>query len=118
MVAGHSARVRTERDRDGTAKMNQMVQRTPSLELFKGRQVGKEVIVICALRYLSLKLSLRDLAAIMSERAIALAHTTILHWVQRCVPDFEKAWKHQFEIGRLPGRPQTTPGISVAILAA
>jgi transposase-like protein len=26
----------------------------------------------------------------MSERGIALTHTTILRWVQRYVPDFEK----------------------------
>jgi len=29
----------------------------------------------------------------MAERGIALAHTTILRWVQRYVPDFEKRWK-------------------------
>ena len=28
----------------------------------------------------------------MAERGIALAHTTILRWVQRYVPDFEKRW--------------------------
>jgi transposase-like protein len=29
----------------------------------------------------------------MAERGIALAHTTILRWVQQYVPDFEKRWK-------------------------
>jgi transposase-like protein len=28
----------------------------------------------------------------MAERGIVLAHTTILRWVQRYVPDFEKRW--------------------------
>ena len=28
----------------------------------------------------------------MAERGIELAHTTILRWVQRYVPDFEKRW--------------------------
>jgi transposase-like protein len=28
----------------------------------------------------------------MAERGIALAHTTILRWVQRYVPEFEKRW--------------------------
>jgi len=42
--------------------------------------------------YLSFKLSSRDLVQIMSERGIALAHTTILRWVQRYVPEFEKRW--------------------------
>jgi len=30
----------------------------------------------------------------LSERGIALAHTTILRWVQRYVPVFEKQWSH------------------------
>ena len=30
----------------------------------------------------------------MAERGIALAHTTILRWVQRYVPEFEKRWSH------------------------
>jgi transposase-like protein len=29
----------------------------------------------------------------MSERGIVLAHTTILRWVQRYVPNFEKRWR-------------------------
>jgi transposase-like protein len=29
----------------------------------------------------------------MAERGILLAHTTILRWVQRYVPDFEKRWQ-------------------------
>jgi transposase-like protein len=28
----------------------------------------------------------------MAERGIGLAHTTILRWVQRHVPEFEKRW--------------------------
>jgi transposase-like protein len=28
----------------------------------------------------------------MAERGILLVHTTILRWVQRYVPDFEKRW--------------------------
>ena len=32
-------------------------------------------------------------ASALSERGIALVHTTILRWVQRYVPEFEKLWK-------------------------
>jgi hypothetical protein len=32
------------------------------------------------------------LVQMMAERGIAFAHTTILRWVQRYVPDFEKRW--------------------------
>jgi transposase-like protein len=28
----------------------------------------------------------------MAERGVALTHTTILRWVQRYVPEFEKHW--------------------------
>ena len=43
--------------------------------------------------YLTFKLSSRDLVQMMAERGILLAHTTILRWVQRYVPDFEKRWQ-------------------------
>ena len=48
----------------------------------------------CALRevVLSFKLSSRDLVQIMSERGVALVHTTILRWVHHYVPEFEKRW--------------------------
>jgi transposase-like protein len=62
------------------------------LDLFKGRHFDREVIVLCVRWYLSYKLSSRDLVEMMSERGIALAHTTILRWVQRYVPVFEKQW--------------------------
>ena len=41
------------------------------------------------LRY---KLSLRDLVEMMAERGLRLSHATILRWVQRHVPEFEKRW--------------------------
>jgi hypothetical protein len=30
----------------------------------------------------------------MAERGLELAHTTIMRWVQRYVPEFEKSWAH------------------------
>ncbi len=64
----------------------------PSLALFKGRHFDQEIIVLCVRWYLSFKLSSRDLVRMMAERGVVLAHTTILRWVQRCVPEFEKRW--------------------------
>ena len=61
-------------------------------ELFRGRHFDQEIIVLCVRWYLTFKLSSRDLVQMMAERGIALAHTTILRWVQRYVPDFEKRW--------------------------
>ncbi len=61
-------------------------------ELFKGRHFDQQVIILCVRWYLSYKLSARDLVDMMGERGIELAHTTILRWVQRYVPEFEKRW--------------------------
>ena len=49
-------------------------------------------MVLCVRWYLSFKLSYRDLVAMMNERSIELAHTTILRWVQHYTPEFEKRW--------------------------
>ena len=42
--------------------------------------------------YLRYKLSFRDLVEMMAERGLSLAHTTIMRWIQRYVPEFEKRW--------------------------
>jgi transposase-like protein len=39
------------------------------------------------------KLSYRDLAEMMAERHVDLAHTTIMRWMQRYVPHFVKQWR-------------------------
>jgi transposase-like protein len=64
----------------------------PTTNLFKGRHFDQEIIVLCVRWYLSFKLSARDLVRMMAERRIMLSHTTILRWVQRYVPEFEKRW--------------------------
>jgi transposase-like protein len=65
----------------------------PVEELFKGRHFDQEIVVLCVRWYLSFKLSYRDLVAMMSERGVGIAHTTILRWVQHYTPDFEKRWR-------------------------
>lgn len=61
-------------------------------ELFDGRHFDREIIILCVRWYLRYKLSLRDLVEMMAERGLSLAHTTILRWVQRYVPEFVKRW--------------------------
>ena len=65
----------------------------PVEELFKGRHFDQEIVVLCVRWYLSFKLSYRDLVAMMSERGVGIAHTTILRWVQHYTPEFEKRWR-------------------------
>src|SRR5207247_2130482 len=86
--SGGSGAKRTRSRDDG-----QMPRFVPVEELFKGRHFNQEIVVLCVRWYLSFKLSYRDLVAMMAERGIDLAHTTILRWVQHYTPEFEKRWK-------------------------
>jgi transposase-like protein len=62
-------------------------------ELFKGRHFDRGIVILCVRWYLRFKLSLRDLVEMMAERGLAMAHTTIMRWVQRYAPEFEKRWR-------------------------
>jgi transposase-like protein len=69
--------------------------------LFAGWHFDREVILLCVRWYLRCKLSLRDLVEMMAERGLHLAHTTIMRWVQRYVPEFEKCWaRYAGKVGR------------------
>src|SRR5918997_58830 len=68
------------------------MQRLPP-SLFRGRHFDRSVIILCVRWYLTYKLSYRDLVEMMAERGVAVSHTTILRWVQRFVPEFEKRWR-------------------------
>ena len=61
-------------------------------ELFKGRHFEQEIIILCVRWYLRYKLSFRDLVEMMVKRGLSVSHTTIMRWVQRFVPEFEKRW--------------------------
>src|SRR5450432_3560424 len=61
-------------------------------DLFKGRHFDREIIILCVRWYLRYKLSFRDLVEMMAERGLSLAHTTIMRWIQRYVPEFERRW--------------------------
>ena len=70
-------------------------------ELFAGRHFNRDVIILCVRWYLRFKLSLRDLVEMMAERGLSLAHTTILRWVRRYTPEFEKRWRrYALAVGR------------------
>lgn len=68
-----------------------MSQLSPSL--FHGRHFDHAVILLCVRWYITYKLSYRDLVEMMAERGVDLAHTTILRWVQRYVPELERRWQ-------------------------
>jgi transposase-like protein len=60
---------------------------------FKGRHFDRGIVILCVRWYLRFKLSLRDLVEMMAERGLSMAHTTIMRWVQRYAPEFEKRWR-------------------------
>jgi transposase-like protein len=66
---------------------------SPIVAVFKGRHFDGQIIILCVTWYTSFKLSLRDLVIMMADRGILVTHTTILRWVQRYLPEFEKRWR-------------------------
>jgi transposase-like protein len=60
--------------------------------IYRRRRFSSEVIELCVRWYLTYRLSYRDLVEMMAERGIAISHSTILRWVQRYVPEFERRW--------------------------
>jgi transposase-like protein len=69
--------------------------------MFAVRHFDRELILLCLRWYLRYKLSLQDLVAMMAERELELAHTAIMRWFQRYVPEFEKSWaRYAHKVGR------------------
>ena len=72
--------------------------------IYHRRRYSPEIIEMCVRWYLTYRLSYRDLSAMMAERGIVASHTSIMRWVQRYVPEFERRWAARFskpiKIGR------------------
>jgi transposase-like protein len=60
--------------------------------IYRRRRFDAEIIELCVRWYITYRLSYRDLVAMMAERGIVVSHTTILRWVTRYVPEYEKRW--------------------------
>jgi transposase-like protein len=71
--------------------MTQALSDAPTL--FKGRHFNHLLIIQAVRWYITYKLSYRDVCSLMAERGVTLVHTTIMRWVQRFVPVFEKKWR-------------------------
>jgi len=69
--------------------MTKAVARDP---IYRRRRFQPETIELCVRWYLTYRLSYRDLVEIMAERGVIVSHSTILRWVQRYVPEFERRW--------------------------
>ena len=60
--------------------------------IYRGRRFPSETIELCVRWYVTYRLSYRDLAAMMAERGIIVSHTTIMRWVLRYLPEYERRW--------------------------
>jgi transposase-like protein len=69
--------------------MTQAIERDP---IYRGRRFQTETIELCVRWYITYRLSYRDLAAMMAERGVVVSHTTIMRWVLRYVPEYERRW--------------------------
>jgi hypothetical protein len=87
-----------------------MMDKCPDSYLSKSCSRGalrREIVVLSVRWYLSFKLSYRDVIALMGERGIHPAHTTILRWIQHYALEFEKrlgrvARQHKHSKSRAP----------------
>ena len=59
-------------------------------DLFKWRHFEKTIIVMAVRWYLRYGLSYRDVAELLMERGVKVAHSTIYRWVQRYAPELDK----------------------------
>ncbi len=60
--------------------------------IYRRRRFQSETIELCVRWYITYRLSYRDLVGMTAERGIIVSHTTIMRWVMRYVPEFEKRW--------------------------
>src|SRR5256885_1544129 len=84
-----SSRRRLDCVADGDAPMTKRQDRDA---IYVKRQFDTEIIVLCVRWYITYRLSYRDLVGMMAERGVIISQTTIMRWVIRYVPEFEKRW--------------------------
>ena len=63
---------------------------------FKGRHFGGEVVLWAVRWYCRYPISYRDLETMMTERGVAVDHSTIYRWVQHFAPEMEKRLRWQW----------------------
>ena len=63
---------------------------------FKGRHFGGEIVLWAVRCYCRYPISYRDLETMMTERGVAVDHSTIYRWVQHFAPEMEKRLRWQW----------------------
>jgi transposase-like protein len=60
--------------------------------IYRGCRYSPDIIELCVRWYVTYRLSYRDLVAMMAERGVSVSHTTIMRWVLRYIPEYERRW--------------------------
>jgi transposase-like protein len=89
-----------------------MARRIPRDPIYRGCRFSAETIETCVRWYITYRLSYRDLAAMMAERGIVVSHTTIMRWVLRYIPEYERRWAR---FARSPGSSWRMDETAVAV---
>ena len=63
---------------------------------FKGRHFGGEIVLWAVRWYCRYPISYRDLETMMTERGVAVDHSTIYRWVQHFAPEMERRLRRQW----------------------
>jgi transposase-like protein len=61
--------------------------------LFLGRWFHDEVIIVAVRRYLTYPLSYRQVCEMLGDRGVSVSPSTVMRWVLRYAPEFEKRWR-------------------------
>ena len=64
---------------------------------FKGRHFTAEVILWALRWYLAFPISYRDLAAMLSDREVAVDHTTLFRWVRAYAATLEQRVRRAYQ---------------------
>jgi transposase-like protein len=64
--------------------------------LFLGRWFQDEVIIVAVRWYLTYPLSYRQVCDMLRDRGVSVAPSTVMRWVLRYAPEFERRWR-QYE---------------------
>ena len=78
-----------------------MTKRIERVPIYRCRRFSAETIELCVRWYITYRLSYRNLAAMLAERDVIVSHSTIMRWVLRYVPEYERRWGARF--ARPPG---------------
>lgn len=65
--------------------------------VFKWKHYQPDIILLTVRWYLRYNLSFRDLAEMMEERGLFIAHTTIMRWVHQYGPELDERVRHHLK---------------------